>query len=234
MKTKIYNLIILDESGSMDCVCSQTISGCNETINTIKTAASKYADAQEHYVSIFAFQSGSGRPSRYIIKNVEAEKALHITDEDYEPWGCTPLYDAVGSTLTDLKSIVKTEERAIGSVTIITDGFENASTQYSGQKVANMIEALKEMGWNFNFIGANIDVESVAHDLNIDNTLSFNQTSEGTKAMFHEELDSRMAYYSRVMEASAPCMCKEEFSAKMKIASKGYFGKNKAKDKNKK
>ena len=75
MKTEIYNLIILDESGSMDCVKKQTISGCNETINTIRMAQEKYADTQLHYVSIFAFQSGSV-PSRYIIKNEPIDDAV--------------------------------------------------------------------------------------------------------------------------------------------------------------
>jgi len=62
MKTKIFNLIILDESGSMSSVCRQTISGCNETINTIKVAQEKNEASQEHYVSIFAFQSSGNRP----------------------------------------------------------------------------------------------------------------------------------------------------------------------------
>ena len=57
MKTEIYNLIVLDESGSMGCVRNQTISGCNETINTIRAAQEKYADTQEHFVSIYAFQT---------------------------------------------------------------------------------------------------------------------------------------------------------------------------------
>ena len=96
--SEIYNLIILDESGSMDCVTRQTIAGCNETINTIKSAERKYEGSQKHFVSIYAFQSEGNRSSRYIIKNEPAEKVNHITGEDYEPWGYTPLNDAVGAT----------------------------------------------------------------------------------------------------------------------------------------
>ena len=62
--SEIYNLIILDESGSMSCVWEQTISGCNETINTIKAAQNKFAENQKHFVSIYAFQSAGNRPSR--------------------------------------------------------------------------------------------------------------------------------------------------------------------------
>ncbi len=243
MKSQIFNLIILDESGSMDCVTKQTISGCNETINTIRAAQEKFAETQEHFVSIFAFQSNGSRPSRYIIKNEPVDKVKHITGDDYEPCGCTPLYDAVGSTLTDLKATAKRSEDAIGSVTIITDGYENSSSHYSLAKVAKMIEALKELGWNFNFIGANIDVDRVSHSLNIDNAMSFQQDEEGTKEMFEEERRSREAYYSRLedanmdfrvcMDSAMPgCMSdkdieklRKERLERRKDAGKGYFNK---------
>ena len=203
MKTEIYNLIILDESGSMDCVKPQTISGCNETINTIRTAQEKYADTQDHYVSIYVFQENRKVPSRYLIKNQPIAEVANINGEQYKPWGCTPLYDAVGSTLADLKAITKDKEMAIGSVTIITDGLENASKHYTRVKVAKMIDALKEIGWSFNFIGANIDVRATAASLNIDNALEFQQDEDGTKAMFACERSCRMAYYDRASAAMA-------------------------------
>ncbi len=241
MKSQIFNLIILDESGSMDCVTKQTISGCNETINTIRTVQNKFAETQEHFVSIFAFQSNGSRPSRYIIKNDPVDRVKHITADDYAPYGCTPLYDAVGSTLTDLKATTKRSEDAIGSVTIITDGYENSSTRYTRGKVAQMIAALKELGWNFNFIGANIDVESVSRSLNIDNAMAFEQDEAGTTQMFERERRSREAYYSRMEEAnveynacmSAPgavCLSEEKVEElrkkrlqRRKDANKGYF-----------
>lgn len=231
MKTEIYNLILLDESGSMVSVKRQTISGCNETINTIRSAQEKYADTQEHFVSIYAFQGNDKVPSRYLIKNQPIAKVPHINDEQYDPWGCTPLYDAVGSTLSDLKSVTKEREMAIGSVTIITDGMENASEHYTLSQVAKMISALKEMGWSFNFIGANIDVKGTAKSLNIDNALEFTQSAAGTKEMFVKERMSRMRYYERANEAineCAPC-CNEGVGSKpglfkrLKNAAAGYF-----------
>ena len=129
MKTQFFNLIILDESGSMSGVTQQTINGCNETINTIISSQKDYPDTQEHFVSIYAFQSG-GRPSRYIIKNMPSDKVKHITHEDYEPYGCTPLFDAVGSTLADLKKHTQNLENAVGCITIITDGEENSSKEF--------------------------------------------------------------------------------------------------------
>lgn len=226
-KNLIYNLIILDESGSMSCVTNQTISGCNETLNTIRSAQQKYADTQEHFVSIYAFQS-DGRPSRYIFKNVPVGEVRNITDKDYEPWGCTPLNDAVGMTLADLKATTKSKENAIGSVTIITDGYENASREYTIDKVAQMISQLKELGWSFNFIGANIDVIRTASAYNIDNTLEFQQDEEGTRKMFHKERSSRMRYYGKVLACMmAPDSVAEESAPsrmeRLKEAAKGYF-----------
>lgn len=119
----IYNLIILDESGSMDCVWEQTISGCNETINTIKATQKKFAASQKHFISIYAFQAGT-ISSRYIIKNIPADEVQHISTKDYEPNGLTNLNDAVGATLTDLKHTCQSKQDAIGSITIITDGME--------------------------------------------------------------------------------------------------------------
>lgn len=226
MKTRIFNLIILDESGSMSCVKRQTIDGCNETINTIITAQKQHTDTQDHFVSIYAFQGDGSRPSRYIIKNAAANDAHHITPDDYEPWGTTPLNDAVGSTLIDLKTCTDEFPQSIGSVTIITDGYENASRHYSRRQVALMIQELKSMGWNFNFIGANIDVVATAATFAIDNTLEFSQDSEGTRQMFETQSQSRMRYYDRIdacmADTSAPDATFAERAAK---ASKGFFKK---------
>lgn len=228
MKQQIFNLIILDESGSMRCVTRQTINGCNETINIIHSAQAKYQATQEHFVSIYAFQSNDHVPSRYLVKNVPIGDVQHLAPGDYRPWGGTPLNDAVGATLSDLRATVRHAENAIGSVTIITDGQENNSQKYSTKKVAQMIEMLKEMGWNFNFIGANINVEETARNYCIDNTLEFQQDDAGTEEMFAHERHSRMRYYDRmnvVQECcmAAPQMCEESRQKMLRKASAGYF-----------
>lgn len=231
MTSKIYNLIILDESGSMSGVKPQTISGCNETINTIRSAQEKFAETQEHFVSIYAFQDNDKVPSRYLIKNEAIDKVSHINAEQYEPWGCTPLYDAIGSTITDLKAITKNEKLAIGSITIITDGMENASKQYTREQVARMIDAVKEIGWSVNFIGANIDVKGTADSLHIDNAMEFQQDREGTRAMFEKERRSRMGWLGRthiVMASMTEESCaspegREQYYSSMRETSTNYF-----------
>ena len=72
--TSVYHLIVLDESGSMDCVTRQTISGCNETIQTIRMMQDSNKDTQLHYVSIYLFDSGH---SRYIIHNQHVENVKY-------------------------------------------------------------------------------------------------------------------------------------------------------------
>ncbi len=229
MKTEIYNLIILDESGSMRGVKKQTITGCNETIDTIRSSQEEYKDSQTHYVSIFAFQDRGRRPSRYLIKNAPIEKVEYINDDLYQPWGNTPLYDAVGSTLVDLNAVVNEKKFAIGSITIITDGYENASRHYTREKVAKMIDSQKEIGWNFNFIGANIDVKEVSASLNIDNSLAYQQSDEGTNEMFSRHSLGKRRYYERISREMANYNAlqskEDELSLRKKLreAEKDFF-----------
>jgi len=188
-KEAVYNLIILDESGSMECVRSQTISGCNETLNNIRGIAKDQPDIKQ-FVSIFCFDTTN---SRYLLQDVPIEETRDLTAEDYHPYSCTPLYDAIGYTVTQLQRLIeKTEHVAV--VTIITDGLENASRQWNHHAVVELIESLKKKGWVFTFIGANIDVERTAQGLGINSFVKFEQTDEGMHDMFQKEMLSRMAY----------------------------------------
>ncbi|MDE6468115.1 MAG: VWA domain-containing protein [Muribaculaceae bacterium] len=229
MKTKIFNLIILDESGSMSPLRQVTIDGCNETINSIISSQRQYSATQDHYVSIYAFQGGSEIPSRYLLRDVAAAQVNHITPDNYCPWGNTPLYDAVGTTLADLRNRVKNEELAIGSVTIITDGQENSSTHFTGEQVASMIKVLTEMGWNFNFIGANIDAAATACKLNIDNAMQFEATQKGTAKMYENFNKGRMNFSKCINEELLACdddSCSTEpVTERFKRAAKNFFGK---------
>lgn len=186
MKTTIFNLIILDESGSMSGVTEQTISGCNETLNVIRASAKENAATQNSFVSIYAFQDGGPIKSRYLVKNAHPEDVKDITTKDYSPYGNTPMLDAVGSTLSELKAISETHEDATGIVTIMTDGYENASTHYTWEKVANIISSLRELGWTINLIGANINIEEMSKRMNVNqaNSMAYKADCEGTKSMW--------------------------------------------------
>lgn len=225
MKTTSFNLIILDESGSMDSSRLATINGCNEVLNTIRSLQKEHADTQRYLASVYAFQSGSSVPSRYIVKNYPIADVKDITEKQYEPCGCTPMLDAIGQTLTDLKAIADTHEDAVATVTIITDGYENSSTQYTWQEVNRMISRLKELGWTFNFIGANIDVEAVAKRMNIDNSLAYTSDANGTRHMFENfGACQRNFEATRIRaEEAAPAMSREEKIHRRMSHSKTFF-----------
>ena len=223
MKTTVFNLIVLDESGSMSHLTDETISGCNETINVAKTQAEKNADVFRSLMSVYAFQDGGPVKSRYIMKNEDAIQARHISADDYNPWGSTPLLDAVGSTLTELKTVAATHEDATGVITIITDGMENSSSHYSWHDVANLISQFKEKGWTVNLIGANIDVEDMGSRLNIDNLMAFHASKAGSAKMWHEFNISTSANMDCYAEESRCMEDVEDRIKSRKSRSKGFF-----------
>ena len=184
-----YNLIILDESGSMSDVRHQTISGCNETLNSIRNTAKEQPEIKQ-FVSIFCFDNTN---SRYIFQNVPIEDTRDLTTADYCPNSCTPLYDAIGYTVTQLRKLILDTD-SVAVVTIITDGYENASRRWYHHSVVELIEGLKKKGWVFTFIGANIDVEQTARGLGINSFVEFEQSDLGMREMFEQERRSRRAY----------------------------------------
>lgn len=83
-------------------------------------------------------------------------------------------------------------------VTVITDGYENASHEYNGKAIRSLVEAMKNEGWVFTYIGANQDVEAVAESMSIDNHLAFNADFASTTAMFEKECNARKKIFSKV------------------------------------
>lgn len=195
-KTKIYNLIILDESSSMYFIYNQALSGANETIQSIRTAQSQ-SDDQEYYLTFVTFNSDSSKESVRTIINAEPiTNVKDLTKKDYSPNGCTPLYDAIGFSLTQLQKKVKGDDKVL--VTIITDGMENSSEHFNHFQIKSMIERLSEESWTFVYIGANQDSISVAQSMKIDNAMNFMATDEDTDRMFKEVNRQRMSYYEKV------------------------------------
>lgn len=192
--TKIYNLIVLDESGSMNCIKQQTINGFNETVQTIASAQKKFPE-QIHLVSLVSFNSSE---IKTVFDRVPVSQVNQLNDKTYSPDGNTPLFDALGLSLTRLRYQINTKENHQVLVSIITDGEENSSREFSGKMVKNLIDELKAMDWVFTFIGANIDVEQVASQISINNYISFNQSSAGTNAMYAREKNARMNMYDKM------------------------------------
>ena len=97
-ETKIYNLIIIDESGSMECICQQAMDSVNETIQTIRAAQERNAN-QEHFVSLVTFNETVTTVNNCTPVNEVKE----LTYEAYQPDCCTALYDAMGISLNALR-----------------------------------------------------------------------------------------------------------------------------------
>ena len=193
--TNIYTLIILDESGSMTSIYDQALSGANETIQTIRIAQASAYD-QRQFLTFVTFDSGDREWVRTIIDTKPIDKVRELTRDDYRPYGCTPLYDAMGQSLLSLERKVSEGDQVL--VTIITDGMENSSRSYSGAHICEIVKRLRAKGWTFVYIGANQDAVEVAKRMNIDNAMNFQATHEDTRRMWDDYRGSTSAYYEKV------------------------------------
>lgn len=194
-KTQVFNVVILDKSGSMGCIRKAAVDGFNETLASIKKAQKQFVDTQEHFVSLLTFCSCE---KRYVFDKVPVKEAQLLTMEDYQPCCCTPLYDAMGFTLTSMRNHIRKIEDAIVVVTIITDGLENASKEYTGPAVKQLVEELKSEGWTFTYMGANQDSMEVAFSLCIRNARNFDYSAQGTMAGMAKDSCTRMNFFSRL------------------------------------
>ena len=193
--TRVHNLIIVDESGSMECIRKQAFSGMNETLQTIRMMQKKYV-AQLQYVTLITFDSDH---TKLHYDNTPADKTKDIAWKAYNPCACTPLYDAIGKGISKVN--VQVEEGDNVLVTIITDGYENSSEEWTLKMVRTMIEKLKKQNWTFTLIGTdNLDVAEMAQSFAIEEHLEFQQDEKGTKAMFARERRSRERYNCCVAE----------------------------------
>ena len=114
---------------------------------------------------------------------------------------------------------------SLALVTIITDGYENASREYSLASIRALIESYKEQGWQFTYIGADHDVEQVSFSLHIDHHLKFEKTQAGTAAMFARERNSRGKWLERLSAVmSEPCASQAERDERIRKANReDYF-----------
>ena len=195
-ESRIYNLIILDESGSMGRIRRQAFSGANETLATIRAAQKENPDDHQ-MVSFVTFDSGSGRPDvRPLILCDPIVKVEDLREDQYTPTGCTPLYDAMGLSINKLKSVVREGDHVL--VTVITDGLENSSHIYNAAMVRELVDSLSKQGWAFTYIGANQDSERSAAGLGIRSSMDFEVTAEGSEMMWHKMHSGNREFYKKV------------------------------------
>lgn len=202
-KHKIFNLIILDESGSMESIKDATINGFNEVVQTVKGVEKQFPD-QEHFISLVTF---NGLGIKTLLNNKPVVKLNEIDRKNYQPNSLTPLFDAMGISITQLKHHVQDMANYNVLVTILTDGEENNSKEYNGHTIKQMIDELSMGNWTFTYIGANHDVVDFALKISITNTMSYQANEADMKQMFEREKNARVKYSRKIRD-------KEDFKSK--------------------
>jgi hypothetical protein len=155
MAKKATVCLVLDETGSMTTIRDQTISGYNEYKNGLKNV-------------LFTLVKFNSSKVEMVHDGTPIKDVPDLTRETYTPSDLTPLYDAVGKTITGLKG-------KKGILVILTDGQENASVEYSQKQIFDMVTEMKEQGWQVVFLGADQDAWAASQVMGIDrgNTMSF-------------------------------------------------------------
>ena len=181
MSNKSTELVfILDESGSMYELKKDTIGGFNSMVSKQKNIEG------ECYVTTVLFSDRS----KTIHDRINLNEVSLMTDSDYEPNGCTALMDAVGDTINHITKIhkyIRKEDVPVKTLFVImTDGEENASRRYSRKTIKDMIKIKKESGWEFIFIGANIEAEEVAelYGINATNAVNYHADTIGSGVVY--------------------------------------------------
>jgi hypothetical protein len=197
IQKKVYDVICLDRSGSMKSIINPTITGFNEYVETIKEAGEK-AGVQS-FVTLIQFNG----KVEVLFKNESVDKLEKLTTESYIPKGNTALNDSISVAIDILTEAVgeKDNENVDVTLTIISDGAENSSSDYPGygnKEIAQLIKDCKEnRKWTINFVGAGnaMQVNSYASSLNIGatNTLNYSADIRGATMAFSKMSASRGA-----------------------------------------
>lgn len=198
MKKNLTEIVfILDRSGSMAGLERDTIGGFNAMIEKQKR------EQGEAIVSTVLFDN----VSEVIHDRVPLEKISPMTERDYYVRGCTALLDAVGGAIHHIGNVHKyarEEDRPEKTLFVITtDGMENASRKYSHDKLKAMIERQKEKyGWEFLFLGANIDAakEAARFGIGADRAANYHADSVGTGVIY----ETVSAAITQVRNCAAP------------------------------
>ena len=194
--TKIYNLVILDRSGSMTPLREVAVQGYNETLDVIRAAQQQYNLEQQNLVTLTLFN--------HLVTDVydcdTVQNLPNLLMQDYRPDGMTAMFDAIGLSLTKLQRKLNKLENATAVVTIISDGLENASHIYSLGRVAKLIDSMKNQGVMFVFMGTNQNVQRVASALHIDEYRYIEYSADGLKEAWKSGINASAEYYDRMSQ----------------------------------
>ena len=178
MKTEL--VFIIDRSGSMGGLESDTIGGFNALIGKQKKTEG------ECFVTTILFD----HESVFLHDRIPLKDVPEMTEKDYSVRGCTALLDAIGDGISHIGSIrkyIRPEDVPEHTMFVVTtDGMENASRKYTSSQVKEMISGREAEGWEFLFIGANIDSVETASNIGIrkENAVNYKADRKGTKVLY--------------------------------------------------
>jgi uncharacterized protein YegL len=182
MKKDLTEMVfILDRSGSMHGLEKDTVGGFNAMIEEQK------GKEGEVLISTVLFNGSS----TVLHDRVPIREVREMTNRDYRTSGCTALLDAIGDAVRHIRNVhkyIRQEDVPAHTMFVITtDGMENTSREYTAQEVRSMIREQEEQkGWEFLFLGANIDAAAEAAKIGIsrDRSADYSATACGTSALF--------------------------------------------------
>jgi len=201
---------LLDRSGSMAAIAPDVVGGFNRFL------ASQQAQPGRSRMTLVQFDSAD--PFEVLTDGVKLSHMHGISEATFEPRGGTPLWDAVGELVT--KASVRAEQRrALGKaaeetvIAVYTDGEENQSRRFRGDDIRRLIEAKKEAGWTFIFLGAGLDAYAEGERIGVGAGSTQRFAADGTgAALAFEDLDASMSSF-RASPAAARAPMKENFFA---------------------
>lgn len=216
-------VFILDRSGSMSGLEADTIGGFNSMIDKQKK------EEGEAYISTVLFDDRT----EVLYDRVPVSKIEHMNDSQYYVRGCTALLDALGGAIHHIGNVHKyardedVPEKTLFIIT--TDGMENASRIYSYDKIKKMVEKQKKKyGWEFIFLGANIDAIEVAGKLGVSANRAINYESDRVGTALNYEVLSKTISAYRAYDTSCPNAVDDVFEGNLKTIKEDYKKRHKS------
>ena len=188
MAKKMFISFILDETGSMQSVKSQTVSGFNEYLETLK-------EGDDAGRIRFALTQFNAEKVDVVYDGVRLDEVAELTEETYWPTSMTPLYDAIGHTIRALEKRLAGKKRNV-LVVIQTDGAENASKEFTQEGIFSLISEKKGAGWTFAFLGADQDAWQTGARLGIERGNVISYASGKTRQTFGKTAAATLNYAS--------------------------------------
>jgi uncharacterized protein YegL len=164
--------LLLDETGSMASCLHETISGFNEYLKSLQEISKKKK-------VLFSLTKFNSEKVETVYTAVNIDRVKELSQSNYQPNHLTPLYDAIGKTVSEVDSKIKNYKNMKILVVIMTDGEENHSKEYTHTQIFDMIKKHEELGWTFIFLGADIDSFAIGHKLglHVGNVINLSHTN---------------------------------------------------------